>query len=447
MSNMDLLMQSWVAAKASISASCINSEGKSIKLSNCGINTQEITTLADYLKKQDPTKLENLDPERTTDSDKLMRTYVIPVVTPNGQEIDVVVNSKGQDMACIYKDEEGKQNVFTLTPRMKNEILSKSMVEIQGKIDPELIKAALFPATLEELAKDIEKDTLVPKSSKEAVEKIKSKNKSADIEVMDKEEQEKESEEEQELPEEIRDEVAKLCSENDYNIEDLKEVMMLNPQVITNKLEETGISENGENVYCLRFRDARLTNDRIVMLQPGRPPVDERTYDDHMTDYMNNHREKDKKIIEDDHDKIYFTDVHGHTTVDTIRKEPRDLTCTDKERLQKRLEELDSKYNSILNMSKSSISLEDKAALLGAINKERLGVFKEFGIEAPLVEQEIRADNSIDEEMEKIGAQHREEREAKKELEAEKEIEDDGHDPREGSHDSHEDGRIPKYLQ
>ena len=40
------------------------------------------------------------------DNDKLMRTYVIPLVLDNGEQIDLIVNSKGQDMACVYLDED-----------------------------------------------------------------------------------------------------------------------------------------------------------------------------------------------------------------------------------------------------------------------------------------------------------------------------------------------------
>ena len=119
MSSMDIGMRSWVAALSSFNASCIGENGNRVNVMDCGIDTQNISTLGEYLGKYDRSRIDNQDISRQIDNDKLMRTYVIPLTLPNGQQLDLVVNANGQDMACIYKDEEGKQASFELTPRIQ----------------------------------------------------------------------------------------------------------------------------------------------------------------------------------------------------------------------------------------------------------------------------------------------------------------------------------------
>lgn len=197
MSSMDRGMQAWVAAISSFNASAISENGNRVNVLDCGIDTPNITTLGEYLQSYDPSRMDNLDISRHMDNNKLMRTYVLPLTLPNGQQLDLVVNANGQDMACVYKDENGKEASFSLTPRMEKEILKNGMNGIQGKVDPTQIKKALCPETLEDFAREIEKDTLVPKSAEQTVEKVKSLDDKADISaVKDDKEQDKEIEQE-----------------------------------------------------------------------------------------------------------------------------------------------------------------------------------------------------------------------------------------------------------
>lgn len=409
-----------IAAKASLNASCLTREGSEKKLMDAAIETMDIKALPEYMRAH-PERFSDLDISKD-DNNKLMQIFVIPVVLSNGEQIDVIVNQKGQDMACVFRDEADNKKSFQLTPRMKNQIsenvpdISEDLLQSIG-YSREDIEREFFPETLKDFAEKVEDDSLVPKSKKESIERINNKS-SKNIEEVEKEN----GEEEQDIqvPEEIRDEIARLCSENDYDIGSLKEVMLVNPQTITDNLENTGFSENGGNVYCLRFKDSKLNNDRVVMVQPGKTPVDDRTYDDYMTDYMIEHRgQKVSESIEDEHDKIVYTDLHGHTIIGEIEKEPRDLNCSEKQIIQEEMDKLDESAEQIMN---SDMPLEEKATILKQINEKRIEIFEKYGIQVPLVEDEIRADNEIHDEVIQDGLE---------------EPEDDGRDPRESNH-SHE---------
>ena len=210
--------------------------------------------------------------------------------------------------------------------------------------------------------------------------------------------------------------------------------MEVRPEIIQDNLENTGIRENNGRVYCLRFRDGGNIQGRVVMAQ-GEKVVDDRRYDDYMNDYMNEHKgQKRIKTIEDEHDKLIYTDLDGNTTICEITKEPRDLNCSDKELLQVEMEKLDNASAYILN---SDMPLQAKTQEFMKINNKRLELFKSYGIEVPTVENEIEADIEISEEVQ----DYAEERIADEEEASIKEE----RDPRESS-GSHDEGRLPSYL-
>lgn len=390
----------FIAAKASLNASAIGKEKNSVPLMNCGIETLKIQTLGEYLAKQKAKENPSLNMNDEIDAlladDKLARCFVIPVILPNGEEVEVIVNSKGQDMACMYRDEEGNQKTFELTPRMKKEIDSafpQELEQIVGEKVLEEIKADYLPENVEELAENISKDELVPEKRK-VLQKVNEKNGAKE----ETEEQKKEKENaEKEIPPETRDIIAKICSENDLDITSLKEVMEVPPQTISENLEGTGFKNNNGRITCLRFKDGEKLQGRVVMVQ-GDKVVDNRTYDDYMNDYMNEHKgEKRVDSIEDEHDNIEYTDIDGNTTRCEIRKEPRDLSCTKKEEIQQKMYELDMKTNQVL--AADEMPPEMKAKAFASLNQERLDTFKEYGVEAPTVESEIEADIEIAEEI------------------------------------------------
>lgn len=168
--SLNIFDQSWIAAKASLNASYRPRENSEGKVLNAAIKTEEIRTLAEY-RKMNPEKLSTWNPERK-DIDKLMEIYVVPIVLPTGEQIDVIVNQKGQDMACIYLDAEGNKESFHLTTRMQNE-LKKSMTGVELTMDPKEIERILTPETLEEFTELVAKDKLVPKNPEEVTDRVK----------------------------------------------------------------------------------------------------------------------------------------------------------------------------------------------------------------------------------------------------------------------------------
>ena len=330
-SGLSFLDKSWVAAESSMNASCIDRDGKSHNLMGAAIDTKNITTLDEYMRYADP-KLKNIT-EPMKDNEKLMRTYVIPVTLENGQNIDVIVNQKGQDMACVFLDIEGKENQFAVTPRMQKEILSKGLKNIEGVISTEIAKEGLIPKTLEEFEEAVEKDTLVPKNAKESVEKIKEKAPSADIKAVEGEEEEKDTkqnEEETEIPEGAKDDVSKF--RENYKGGKLKQVLEVDdPESINDKLDgNTGITKEGGKVYCLRFADSGASlSDKVVMIQ-GEKVVENSKYDNDMTELMNDKTQNGVKDLEDNDSKIYITDSDGKTTEYDLIAKPKDLSIEEK---------------------------------------------------------------------------------------------------------------------
>ena len=387
--------KSWVAAKASMNGEALSSEGDSVKLANCGIDTMKISTLGEYLANKRMVEGKSVDLDLRDDKE-LARRYVIPVILPNGQEIEVIVNEKGQDEACIYRDEEGNEKEFQLTPRMKKAIEKNVPENLDKILGEELYHSKFIPENLDEYAEKVQKDELVPKSKKHAAQIAGIQTN--EIANRDREVKEKEAAE-REIPAEARDIISRICSEHNLDIRKLKEVMLVRPEVIENNLDKTGIKENNGKVFCLRFKDGSNLQGRVVMVQ-GEKAVDERKYDDYMNDYMNEHKgQKIVKETECEHDKVIYTDLDGNTTVCEIMKEPRDLGCSEKEVLQSEIEKLDKNAKQILN---SDMPLENKTEEIIKINSKRLDIFKSYGVSVPTVENEIKADIEISEEVNEI---------------------------------------------
>ncbi len=154
-------MKAFIAAEVAF-----NSNFGEMSRKNGAADTQNIMTLSDYMKKEKPDKLKNWNPE-LRDDNKLMTTYVVPMTMPNGERIDIVVNSKGHDIAQIYINEDPK-NRFHLDDSVKDKI--RMMTE--GAIDKnKAYEREFIPRNLDELAEKISKDELIPKTSEEVKER------------------------------------------------------------------------------------------------------------------------------------------------------------------------------------------------------------------------------------------------------------------------------------
>lgn len=176
-----------VARMAIMNASYRPREGKEGSvLADAAIKTEDIKTLAEY-RAMNTEKISTWNPERE-DNNNLMKTYVIPIQLPSGEEIDLIVNSKGQDMACVYRDEEGNINSFHLTSRMQKEILKDALGQEMSKENFHEIQRILLPQTLEEFTKKVEKDDLVPEGKKDIQRRLSNEGKNLGEDEEDKEE-------------------------------------------------------------------------------------------------------------------------------------------------------------------------------------------------------------------------------------------------------------------
>ena len=388
----------------------------------------------DYIKKDDGTVFEKADFE---------------ITLPNGEKTILTVDKNGNDISCNFIDEDGKSQVFLLTPDMQARIMKQAVDDkIQGNIDTQTLQEALFPNSPEEMEKAIKEDTLIPKSAEETIEKVKAKNPNADIEEVKSEEMEKdaeeqdiekgedlektddETEEELELPENIKDVVEEI-KETDGS--SLKHVLITkNPSSVADQLmDSAGINENGEPVYCLQFKNGDLgaTHDRVVIVQ-GEKVIDEPRYYEDASRFMDSYKNSNVvENVEDNETKIYYTDIHGHTIVADMKTEPRDLNSIQKQELAEKLAELSSQEKAIKAQDKP---LTEKLEDLQKINGKRLELFDEYGLDVQEIRNEIQGDYEIRED---IQGDIEEMKETREEEEEDQELnEDDGRDPRESSH-------------
>lgn len=389
------------------------------------------------------TKLKNIDSrdikmleteEILKDNGETFKLGKFEINLPNGEKVILTVDNNGKDMSCDFVDNDGNSQKFLLTPRMKKEIFK---YQLETNLSIQELEQSLFPNSQEEMEKEIGKDSLIPKSAEETIKKIKEKNQNADVKEvqnLEKQNDEKKLEDENNeisLPENIKDKVQEV-KENEGAA--LKHVLIAkNPSSVSEQLIDTaGLKDNGAPVYCLAFSNADLStgNDRVIFVQ-GEKVVDERRYDKDASDMMNDHRNSSVVYnAEDKSNKIYYTDIDGHTTVADLVAEPKDLRREDKELLAEKLNDLEEKEEGII--SSSNLTPSEKIEYSEKINMDRLELFKENGLKMPVIESEIKADLEIAQDA-KSDIQEDEEQEKPQEVEKEDE-EDDDRDPRESKH-------------
>lgn len=361
---------------------------------------------------------------------KIVPIIQVDGILKNGEKIQVILDENGKDMACILVD---RNNEFKLTPRMEAVILARAVKGTKGKIDHETLKNALCPDTIEDFEKEIGNDTLIPKNFEETIKKIRESmdksedgNQVIDLEELTEEEKElydekEETTEEELLPDDVRDEVAKIRSKEGAR---LKHVLLTkDPSSISDKLiDDAGLRDNGEPVYCLSFekRSLDIDSDRVVFVQGSRV-IDDRKYDEDATRVLEPYRTSSVvRSIEDDENKVIYTDLDGHTFVENMVAEPRDLNLMQKDLLREELEKLDRAEDTIRS---SDMSLDQKIEECEKINNRRIEIFDKYGLKLPEIRSEIRGDMQIGDEIQ----DDIEERESD-------EIDDDGYDPRETRH-------------
>lgn len=408
-----------VAAMATMNASYLSREGNVRSASNAAIETMQIKTLAEYYK-GDPEKLKTYDPSKM-DNDKLMRSYVIPLVLDNGETIDLIVNSKGQDMACVYLDEDSKESQFALTPRMKTEIenaVKKNGINgIQTKMDISEIEKMMQPDTLEEFTEAVSKDNLLPKSPRDTIAKVKSKDENADIQMVNDEVFEIEDEKTK-TPEEIQndisleekrlqgiaekagmslDDIKKFCIENKITSKSVKgAIEIVDVDGLENALDGTQLDDNSSSsVVVIKTQEEGLKNRARIVSKNGITKFDNSKYDKLLvplvpetqtTEPVKDFEKNDKSKKYED---VVITDNNGETSVEYIEGNAADTTIFE-ERFNKLQLEYKQKLEEIENSDKSPIEKsEAKEELAGEFYANVLGIERETGVNATTVTDNV----------------------------------------------------------
>lgn len=414
----------WTAAKVSLNSN---------KARNAAIDTGNIQTLGEYMTEYDKLNLKNIDPDimqNRLENPRLLTTYVIPITLPplsgeeEEQKIDLIVDNKGHDIAFIRKGENSKEREFELADKLKvnyGEIGKTDDVkglEILAITDPKKYREALEklknleseniePEDIEQLEDKIQKDELI-KDEKDVLKVKRVKKgilKEAGIEVSssgkeqseDEKEQEEQNESEKEIPSNVRSKMGEIFEANpDLNISDLKQMIIIDDaRSLGDLLNKDGIRNDGGPVIVLRFREkGARTEDRIVLVQDSRKPMEYNREDKHVTDLIKDKMAQRVTDVKDEDRHLLYTDLEGKTYPVSIRKEPRDLHIEEKERFKDQMEK-------VLEEREAAVRSGDREGIERA-NGEMRNIIKDFGIEIPQIENDYNKEigsEGLEEEM------------------------------------------------
>lgn len=303
-STLGYIEKCWTAATASLNSNYISGKG-------AAFDSMDICTLGDYMKNYDPLKLKNWSPE-LNDSNKLARTYVVRITLPypvNENEspiADLIIDSKGQDIALITKDKEGKELNFKIDSKLEKNI--RLMTQgVEKEMGPEYAKEFL-PRNVEELAKKISKDKLIPKNQEEV---DKRKNSAlGNFENSEMDGQDKENEEE--LSEDIKDRISKDTGRDISGIKRVVTVEDATSLNIGNGIDdEINCTESGEKVTIVEFKSGNSLNSEIVLVQ-GEKIIDDRRFDTKITDRVSEIDAREVQELEEkETSSITYTGTDG----------------------------------------------------------------------------------------------------------------------------------------
>lgn len=242
---------------------------------------------ADYLKIQDPTKIENWNPE-LGDSKTLQQLRILRIEPENlnlsdgAKYVDIVMNFsktnniKFGDIGEQRLDVEGKEASWKYAPEfekwLEEELIDKS--GLKDVVDAKEIIAALKPKKIEELLMRACKDRGLAVKGKEAVNKV-NKNRAFGEKSVETEMEEKEVEED--TPDKIAaragmslSALEKFCEENNVPINAVKGAARTEN---TRMLEErTGkeLGAEGATVIALRVNDEGLNSHLALIADDGK---------------------------------------------------------------------------------------------------------------------------------------------------------------------------------
>ena len=353
-SNLDYFSKAWIASKTSL-----NSNFGDLSFKNGAISTDEITTLSDYLKKERPDKLKNWNPE-LNDDNRLQTTYVVPVTMPNGERIDLIVSSKGRDIAQIYVNED-PENRFHLDNKVVENILKMTgdeKNEMRKSGDFEAYKKEFLPQNIEELAEKISRDELIPKTQEQAKER-KNKALGIDNKTYSEDEISKEDNEiienkegasvEEQLKEAgiSQDAIERFCAENKINPSAIISITAISDAKGLSEMLGKDIGSSKVIAIKARNQDGGLKENSYLMSESGETILNDRKYDDNINALVpNNSKNGQIKDIEEDAQITYVGEDGEVKKADFINEgSPRNLDAISRAEYLEKVKKINEKIS------------------------------------------------------------------------------------------------------
>lgn len=391
-----------------------------------GFAIGRMTTLEEYNKEKGTGEKEIT----TQEQEKKSGLMIIPLTLGNGEKVNIVVNSKAEEIACEFRDIDGNVQKVELSEMAKGEILTA--LHENFKLDQ--AKEAVHPNTLEDLERTITEENIdLGKEQDQKVvkekEHISPEEAKAQTEVKEKIEEE--------VPEDVKDAVAAFYA-REGKIEGTIRVRKVSARDMNEKIRKSEINPNDPDMYLFEIpggRSGKVDSTRMVLVSPDGKTYDSEEYDKALSGYIREHgiensglNSTSPKKGKDDY--ISYTDFQGNVTIQALNKSPNDLSAEEKAKLQAEFEALDKEQDTILN--DSDLTPERKGEELLKTNREIKDLFLRYGMEVPSsIEEEIDADSRDAEEIENEEPVE----------ETTPELEEDDHYP-----DDHSQGRIPPWL-
>ena len=415
----ELIQKNIIASKINLQELALTDiNDEPIDLGSSYVNITQIKRLRDYLIENEMTE--------GIDLSKLGDRWVVPYVLSDNRTIEIEVRNTFEraipEIINQYsKDGELKKAEIPLF----EEMLNKNFSIIGNTIRTEDLFNTFAPKDLPDLAKKLSDGELEALDDPQKIAKIlniqitEPKHDREETEISEEKElveegaivRERSSEESEdekssdpskkqkvnEISEEVSDDVSQLLSQDEELRKSggrLKQVLEVRSAASirnmvhdSDSLESTGLSDN-QPVKIYRFTGGELLNDRIVMVQGSRI-VDNRIYDRPVSEHMHNVGSPEVDRLKDNENKYVYTDNDGNKFVADLVRKPDDLSLTQKEVIERQLNEIDKQCLSIRN---SDAPDDEKFRSLVALNQKRLNILAENGLTLPVVESEIKAD-------------------------------------------------------
>lgn len=417
-------------------------------------DANDVSTLYDYVKTHPNAFTNKIDSEKRMD-DKLRKYYVMEVDDKTGRgdnnKATILTNNKGEDIALIYiRDSQVVVEVSPSLLKNNEKMLKLASISESGQMleigNVEELSKIMEPDSLDKIVDQIEKyDSVKMRGRDDARNRVK------DLGIEEKErgevagdlndgkepqEQDQEQEEEltdeeitetlqeQNIPDSELDVIVKICREHGLDPKNIKQTAEV--QSPTDLIEDIDndrakVNPGGGNVTILRFKNGDLSEgtDKIFMIQDGQ-----------MLPQDDSNNEKVETIL--DENKGDNVKIHNFD-------DPRETEVL------AQIAQLKIDYENEIDNIKSANVANDQDSLNELLDKVTDKYKGEVDIVLDGYTPEVTHDDQIKEEA--VTDINATKENAEDEISEQEQPEEDDRDPREQHGNSHDEGRIPPWLQ